>query len=154
MLNSVSRSLSDVGRTPSHVGAFRRLPLSVPAITRIDDARLKPSRYTPPAPPDLPDLNQLESLLPARQQLVHTRGVRHRRGEPARRLALRGIQHVAVADEIDHPKGRHAGLARPEKIAGPAQPQIALRDFEAVGRVGHRLQALPRFFGERVLIDQ
>src|SRR5262252_1133318 len=34
MLNSVSRSLSDVGRKPSHVGAFRRRPLSVPAITR------------------------------------------------------------------------------------------------------------------------
>src|SRR4051812_49634663 len=34
MLNSVSRSLSEVGRSPSHVGALRRRPLSVPAITR------------------------------------------------------------------------------------------------------------------------
>src|SRR4051812_49802949 len=34
MLNSVSRSLSDVGRSPSHDGALRRRPLYVPAITR------------------------------------------------------------------------------------------------------------------------
>src|SRR3954463_2485677 len=34
MLNSVSRSLSEGGRSPSHVGALRRRPLSVPAITR------------------------------------------------------------------------------------------------------------------------
>src|SRR5687768_16806817 len=34
-LNSVSRSLSEVGRSPSHVGGFRRLPFSRPAITRM-----------------------------------------------------------------------------------------------------------------------
>src|SRR5687768_16801811 len=32
MLKSVSRSLSEVGRSPSHVGAFRRRPLNVPAM--------------------------------------------------------------------------------------------------------------------------
>src|SRR5438874_10954543 len=35
MLNNVSRSLSDVGRSPSHDGAFSRRPFSVPAMTRI-----------------------------------------------------------------------------------------------------------------------
>src|SRR3954467_8834406 len=36
ILNSVSRSLSDVGRRPSQVGALSRRPLSVPAITRME----------------------------------------------------------------------------------------------------------------------
>src|SRR5262245_41849641 len=35
-LNNVSRSLSDVGRSPSHVGDFSRRPLSAPAMTRMN----------------------------------------------------------------------------------------------------------------------
>src|SRR5438445_7255380 len=149
MLNSVSRSLSDVGLSPSHVGAFRRRPFNDPAITRIIAARLKPSRYTsrslpdppdqpdppdppdqldPSDPPDLPDLNELEALLPAGQQLVDAGGARRERLKPARRLALRRVQHVAVTHEIDHAECRDAGLPRPDEIARAPQPQIPLRD--------------------------
>ena len=39
MLKSVSRSLSEVGRSPSQVGVFRRLPLNRPAIIRMPDRR-------------------------------------------------------------------------------------------------------------------
>ena len=34
-LNSVSRSLSDVGLSPSHVGAASRRPFNVPAMMRM-----------------------------------------------------------------------------------------------------------------------
>src|SRR5476649_2202735 len=146
MLNSVSRSLSDVGRSPSHVGALRRRPFSDPAMTR---NRLPDHQIT-----QLPDLDEAEALFPARQELVHARRVGQRLREPARGLLLRRVQHVAIADEIDHPERRQAGLARAEEIAGAAQPEIALRDLEAVGRVGHRLQALARLVGERVLVQQ
>src|SRR5476649_2631012 len=157
MLNSVSRSLSDVGRSPSHVGAFSRRPFNEPAITRIRFARLKGSRSygpAPPAPHASSNLDELEALFPARQELVHARGVGQRLRKPARGLLLRRVQHLAIADEIDHPERRQAGLARAEEIAGAAQPEIALRDLEAVGRVGHRLQPLARLVGERVLVQQ
>src|SRR6266508_4647359 len=151
MLNSVSRSLSDVGRSPSHVGAFSRRPLSDPAITRIAYARLKPSRSDSrdlpdlPDPHDLPDLYELEPLRPVREQPADRRRRRPRLLEPPRRLALRDFEQLVVAHEIDHAERRHARLARPEEIARTAQPQIALRDFEAVRRVGHRLEPLARF---------
>src|SRR5437868_4386086 len=96
ILNSVSRSLSEVGRSPSHVGGFRRRPFNAPAITRTAsspsiprtqrDRATKPQRHrdpgflcvfvslwlNPPCPPStrclLPDLDQLEPLRPVRDQ--------------------------------------------------------------------------------------
>ena len=70
MLNSVSRSLSDVGRSPSHVGALQTASLRAsPAMTRIDrrsrfDCRcgISHDRITIA---DLPNSDQPESLLPA-----------------------------------------------------------------------------------------
>src|SRR5687768_17317877 len=41
MLKSVSRSLSEVGRSPSQVGAFSRRPLKRPAITRMEPWRAR-----------------------------------------------------------------------------------------------------------------
>src|SRR5438105_6140734 len=179
MLNSVSRSLSDVGRTPSHAGALRRRPLSVPAITRnaiwpsIGDPERSPYLCDPPDPPnplatrkgspylcdlpdppDLSDLDQPETLLPREQQPVEACGFGRRAREIARRFPMRHVEHLAIADEIDHAEGRHAGLPRAEEIARSAQREIALRDLEAVGRVGHRLQPPARVVCERRLIHQ
>jgi len=72
----------------------------------------------------------------------------------ARGLALRRVEHLAIAHEIDHAEGRHAGLARAEEIARAAQPQIALGDLEAVGRLGHRPQPRARVHRQRRLIEQ
>src|SRR5262245_41588248 len=176
MLNNVSRSLSDVGRTPSHVGVFKRRPFNEPAITRISDAagttktRRREGRTKNPLykrsfvrsswfrgfviPVPSSDLDQLEALFPAGEQLVEAGGRGVRGLEPPRRLALRDIQELAVANQIDHAERWDAGLSRTEKISRPAQPQIALRDLEAIGRLGHRFQPLARVVGERVLIDQ
>src|SRR4026207_2550312 len=73
ILNSVSRNLSDVGRTPSHFGVFSRRPLNSPAMTRklnsqfpIPNSRA-PSRVQRPATSDqrLTHLDQPELLLPS-----------------------------------------------------------------------------------------
>ena len=81
---------------------------------------------------------------------------RRRRAPSSHAAASRcaSLEQLAIADEIDQPEGRHAGLARAEEIARAAQQQIALGDLEAVGRLGHRLQPLARFVGQRRLIQQ
>src|SRR5438309_12048126 len=132
MLNSVSRSLSDVGRSPSQVGAFSRRPFSDPAMTRISlpDLPAPPDLPGPlalpdlPAPPDLPHLDQLEALLPVNDQFLHGAGRRDRSIEPARSFRMRRRQEIAIADEIDQAKRRHAGLTRAEEISRPAQLEI------------------------------
>src|SRR5258706_7941280 len=149
MLKSVSRSLSDVGRSPSHVGAFSRLPFSVPAITRI--FRSLPA---PPDLPGLPDLDQFEALLPIGKKLLDRVRRRRERLEPPARLLLREHQHLVIANQINHAERRYAGLSRPEEISGAAQPQIALGDLESVRSVRHGLQSLARFLGERRLVQQ
>src|SRR5262245_47725586 len=148
ILNSVSRTLSDVGRRPSHLGVLSRRPFNEPAITRISYPT------SPTAPPPLSDLDQLEPLLPVRQQLVDRAGRRHGPIEPSRRFHLRPFEHIAIAKEIDQPEGRHAGLARAEEIARPAQLEIALRDLETVRRLRHRLEPLARLVGQRRLVQQ
>src|SRR5262245_36928022 len=88
MLNSVSRSLSDVGLSPSHVGASSRRPLYEPAITRMSGRAA------------LPYFNQFELRLPAVEQAGDCARARHGRGEPGRRFVLRDLQHLAIAREI------------------------------------------------------
>src|SRR5207248_7079911 len=92
MLNSVSRSLSDVGRRPSHVGGSRRLPFRAPAITRIGSTFLHWRRPHPRRSAKalaLPYFDQLEALFPILDQPADGRGAGLRRVEPCRRLALR-----------------------------------------------------------------
>src|SRR5207247_7715517 len=74
--------------------------------------------------------------------------------EPRDRFALRGVENLPVADEIHHAKRRHAGLPRAEEIPGAAKTQVALRDLEAVGRLGQRPEPLSRLVRERRLIEQ
>src|SRR3954467_2114003 len=105
MLNSVSRGLSDVGRRPSHAGVFSRLPFSVPAMTLI--ARLKLSCCFPSSHFDQP-----ESFFPVFDQLSDRRRARLCPVEPRGRLALRDVEHLAIAHEIDQTERRHPGLAR------------------------------------------
>src|SRR6187397_988625 len=84
-LNSVSRSLSDVGRNPSHAGDFSRRPFSDPAMMRMLGSS---------------DLDQFESRLPVLEQARH----RRRRGglgfEPLIRFALRELEHRMVPHQI------------------------------------------------------
>src|SRR5438874_6420288 len=105
-------------------------------------------------PQALPDFDQFETCLPVLQQSIHQ--CRRRRGllEPIGRFALRNLEQPAIAHEIDQPERWHAGLACAEEIARPAQIEIPFRDFETVGRFGHRFQTLARLIRERRLIEQ
>src|SRR5580765_2041590 len=164
-LNSVSRSLSDVGRPPSQVGESRRRPFRVPAITRIESDYLVMRRFGDISPDRSPshqfaeltdslDLYQPESLLPALEHLRQRLSRRRGGFEPRVRFDFRAIEDRAIANEIDRSERRHARLARAEEVAWPAQREIALRNFEAVGRLRHRAQALTGLVGERRLIHQ
>src|SRR5437588_569840 len=79
----------------------------------------------------LPDLYELEPLRPVDEETSDGAGRRSGFLEPPRRLPLRDFEQLVVADEIDHPKRRHAGLPRAEEVAGAAQLQVALGDLEA-----------------------
>src|SRR6478672_6874933 len=83
-------------------------------------------------------------------QLLDRRRRRRRGVEPPDGFAAGGFEQLAVANQIDHPERRHAGLTRAEEVARSTQPQIAFRDLEPVGRLGHRLQPLARVVGQRL----
>src|SRR5438105_1324874 len=80
----------------------------------------------------LPNLHELEPLLPIHHEAVDCRRRRPRLVEPPRRLALRDVEKLVVPYEVDHAKRRHAGLPRPEEVPRSAKPQIAFGDLEAV----------------------
>src|SRR5437867_12024765 len=179
MLKSVSRNLSEVGRSPSHVGAVSRWPFNLPAMTRIPTNLFCTGGGAPPPPRAVADaaedraawpgptrgsrawdpwpqallsnFDQLEAGFPSLQQVLHRGGRRRRLVEPRDRFALRGVENLPVADEIHHAKRRHAGLPRAEEIPGAAKTQVALRDLEAVGRLGQRPEPLSRLVRERRL---
>src|SRR5437762_460046 len=100
-LNSVSLSLSEVGRRPSQSGASSFLPFSDPAITLMK---------SPAASHQSGDLYQSESLFPRFQHFCEDGRRRRCRLDPRLGLALRAIENHPVADEIDRPERRHAGL--------------------------------------------
>src|SRR5258705_13116986 len=158
ILNSVSRSLSDVGRRPSHVGALRRRPLNRPAITRIACEPRRPAGWRAQrafvAIPPLSNLYQPELLLPALlhelQELARQPALVHERP----RLAVRGLHDVAVPHQVARAQLRQPRLPRAEEVARPAQLEVALRDRKAVAGRGQRLQPLSRVIGPRRLIHQ
>src|SRR6266571_1320951 len=102
----------------------------------------------------LPNLHELEPLLPVHDETIDRRRRRSRLIEPPRRLALRDVEKLVVPYEVDHAKRRDAGLPGPEEIPRPAQPQIAFGDLEAVGRVCHCFEPLARFLRQRRLVEQ
>src|SRR5437773_1891278 len=148
-LNSVSRSLSEVGRSSSQVGVFSRRPLSEPAITRIlGNLELgiwnlecvrnlecgrecqtwnagANSKFQIPNSKlldlALPDLDKFEPILPRLQQLPDLRRGRGRPVEPSDRFAPGDLEQFAIPHEIDHPERRQAGLPRPEEITRAAE---------------------------------
>src|SRR4029453_12154877 len=181
MLNNVSRSLSDVGRNPSQVGAFRRRPLRRPAIMRTAASTPK-SQLPTPNHSQFPivhnaihwelvvgsvwelgvvlweltsaDLNQSELILPLlRDERVQLRCERPALHERPR-LMMGQLHDVAIADEIAGAQLRESRLPRAEEISGAAQLEIAFRNHEAIGGGRHRLQALARIVGPRRLIQQ
>src|SRR5262245_61912270 len=78
MLKIVPRSLSDVGLSPSHVGAFSWRPFSDPAMTRIR----------------LTHLDQPEPRLPVLNEALDCRRRRRGRIDPLRGLVLRQVQEI------------------------------------------------------------
>src|SRR5437867_8119907 len=125
----------------------------MPAITRIGESG-KGNQLPNYAITQLPNFNQSEPTLPALHELRDHR-VRRRGGfEPRGRLALREVEQIAIAHEIDQTERRQTGLPGAEKIARPPQTQIALRDLEAVGGVGHRAQPLARLLRQRRLVHE
>ncbi len=70
------------------------------------------------------------------------------------RFPARVLHHLMIAQQIADTQRRQPGLPGPEEIAGPAQLQVALRDFETVGGVRQRFQPLAPLFAERRLIKQ
>src|SRR5258706_2711996 len=109
MLKIVSRSLSDVGRSPSQSGGLRRRPFSEPAITRMRGAG------------SLSDLDQLEAGFPALEQLVDRGRVGPGAFEPRGRFLPREVQEISIAHQIDESERRDAGLPGPEEVAGTSQ---------------------------------
>src|SRR5215212_8754108 len=91
MLNIVSRSLSDVGRRPSHDGVCKRRPLYRPAITRtlahFDEAEL----FVPPLLHELQELTRQPTFVDERA-----------------RFAMRGFHDVAVAHQVTGSQLRQA----------------------------------------------
>src|SRR5262245_12043389 len=177
MLNSVSRSLSEVGLTPSHFGVFSRRPLNAPAITRkrqlhahAEACALRHGARRAPSPDTVerglqlprrpgrasqarsPDLNQPELFLPLplheRLELC---------GEPALlyqapRFVMRRLHDVAIAHQVAGAKLRKSRLTGAEDIARSAQFEVALGDDEPVACLRHRLQALACVVAPRRLI--
>src|SRR5688572_17865052 len=145
MLNNVSRSLSDVGRSPCHLGVFNVRPLCVPAMMRI----VRPTGQRDNGPTGQPssslaDRNQAELPLP---HVLYIRLLRWRQRailDAGARLFEGALEQIGVAHQVAGAQHRHAVLPRAEEVARPAQPQVALGDDEAVAGLGHRLQALAR----------
>src|SRR5262245_20374960 len=106
MLNSVSRSLSDVGRKPSREGDLSCRPLYAPAITRMNAIGSSSS-----------DLDETKPLLPGLEQLFHGGCARRLGLQPRTRFPLRQLDDLPVPDEIDQPERRHPGLPRAEEVA-------------------------------------
>src|SRR5262245_44908793 len=121
-LNKVSRSLSEVGRTPSQSGAFRRLPLYRPAMIRT-----------------LPYFNQSELLLPSPLREFQEVARQSAFLNQCPRIVVCGFHDVAIAHEIARAQPGQPGLPRAEKVTGTTQLEIALRDREPIGRGRHRL---------------
>ena len=102
-----------------------------------------------------PDLDQLEPLLPASAACVE----RRRRRAPIARTTRAASRCATSSSSRSRTRSimRNVGMPAcrvPKKSPGPAQPQIALGDLEAVGRLGHRLQPLARLVRQRRLIQQ
>src|SRR6478736_10478239 len=57
--------------------------------------------------------------------------------EHARRKLARPLQQTGVGGQVGKAKQRRAGLPRAEKLAGPADLQVAPGDLESVARFGH-----------------
>ena len=139
MLNSVSRSLSELGRSPAHVGALRRRPLNAPAITRM----------LMPGPSGLTDFDQTELLFPALlDELEQVTGETALGNDPSR-LAVRLLHDVAIADEVAGAQLGQTRLARPEEVARPTQLEVFLRNRKTVVGGRERAQPLARLVGPR-----
>src|SRR3954469_16323001 len=134
-LNNVSRSRSDVGRSPSQVGECSRRPLSVPPTILIRRGFS-------------PDAHQPESLFPVGSHEAGQRGGLLRIVEGDDRFAARRLHDLVIANEIAEPERRHTGLPGAEEITGTAKFEIALGDLEPVAGVGQCFQPRATLIGE------
>ena len=151
MLNSVSRSWSEVGRSPVPVGRLEPPSLQCSG----DDPQRWIRAIGDPVTglresPHQPDLYQAEALSPQ---------VAAQSSQPRRRSAGAGVEPCRRPRRAPAPSARgrarrsptrsvgSAGLPRAEEIARPAQLEVLLRDHESVGRLRHHLQPLARLVG-------
>src|SRR5688500_12713430 len=88
---------------------------------------------------------------PARDMATGRRGIRRHQREGG---CLRLGHEVAVEVEVGEAQQRVAALALAEQVALAAQPQVELRDLEAVGVLEDRLQALAGAAGKLVAEEQ
>src|SRR4029453_5894315 len=158
-LKSVSRSLSDVGPSPSHAGVCSVRPLCAPAMTRIKPSptcRLRARRELKvgPARSTLPNANQTEPLLPTRaDERGKCLGLR-RIFERQDRFATCLLHQLMIAQQVADAKRRHARLPRAEEVAGAAKLEGPLVDLKAIGRLGQRLQPIAPLIAQWRLIQE
>src|SRR5579863_9724382 len=103
-------------------------PHSVAGPSRLPDAR---QAVTPPG---------LAQLAGERLAIFGRRRVL----DEVRRLVLRPLLNLLVAQQVGDAEGRDARLTRAKELARAAQLQVDLGDAEPVGGFGHGAQALVR----------
>src|SRR5829696_9852415 len=130
-LKTLSRTRSEVGRTPLGTGA-RRVPRAVPAMIRkrLPHSRKSQSTFAP--------RSSLISRLRGRVGPLEG-GIL---GDEGERFAPGLHQEVHVAQELSDLQVRHAALATPEERPLAPDREVHLRELEAVLVSGQGLQAL------------
>src|SRR5918995_88376 len=141
-LNRLSRTRSEVGRTPSGTVAGR-VPRAVPAIIL---TRSLPERPLDVRPEELTDF-------PPQRPVVRPVECRVLCDE-RERLATCLDQNVYVPQELRHLEVWHPALAAPEQGSLPPDGQVHLRELEAVLVLRQRLQAPRGVLGLRVPDEQ
>ncbi len=135
-LNRVSRSRSDVGRSPSHDGDG-------------DPPSLQPPGDDPHYPTWMrPNCSSQRSRTNVMQ------GRRETALDQQARFAVGLLHDVAVAHQIAGAELRQTRLPRAEEVAGTAQLEVAFGDDEAVVGLGHRAQPFARVVAPRRLVQQ
>ena len=80
----------------------------------------------------------MNACLPPSQRSRWRLGGRRIASQQLVRRIARLLDQRNVAFDVGEAQQRHAGLARAEELAGPADQQVLPRDLEAVGRLEDR----------------
>src|SRR5439155_15043080 len=153
---------SPVGRVVVPRGTTRRRPLRAPAMTRIsiepgtgtraDDTPVPRRDHSPcsivrRASAESSGAGECELAAPPGQEARAQGAVRRIAelgvgGDDRLSLLARLLEDGGVTEEVGGAELGESRLPGAEELAGPAQLEVDLRDLEAVGRRGHRGDAL------------